>query len=633
MILAFAGRRAQSINGDLDAVGLRVRRLLSAIAPTAIVGAMADGGDLLVVEAALAMANGPVVHVILPTPEEVFREQSVAPEWRLRFDGALDEVRRRANEDPPRATIVSLGLPDGSDAYRRANAAFLDRAHALATGGEEQAVVLVVARDGEGAIVQDLVDTARLRNKASLRIDPEVDISTRPRVFVAMPYGIKQDPQRKIEVNCDLVYQKILVPALENAQLDFRRADEEIDAGVVLQPMIEWLADAHMVIGDLETGNFNVGWELGLRHLMKARQTLLVRPIGTTAPFDLNMVRHVGYRQDEHGLVSDQDAIAAWAELAPYLRQAGAPGGQSDSPVAAVMDVQWGVVKRRTEPDPRWDNLRQKLALAREIGAADLMLEVLDSAAGLDPSALAVLRAEAGVGLVRLGRYEDARHLLSEVVKNDPEVMRPEAHVYYAQALYRPSGATIETYDAAEEVLQRVKVMRPAHPEVRALLGAIAKRRLRLREDAAGREPDLRLAMESYRYDYERNLNSYYEGINVAAMAVALYLAYGDEDAGRLARELLPAVRVAARLALRISPGDYWAAATLAECALYESLLETGEGSFSEAYRAAGALRPPRGDLDATLFQLDFLATLGLPPAPLDDARQALAAGAGVQLP
>ncbi len=621
MILAFAGRRAQSIAGDLAAVALRIRRLLTALAPTAVVGAAADGADLLILEAALEMTDGPEIHVILPTAEEVFREGSVEAAWRDRFDSAIEQVRRRG-------TVQSLDLPDGSEAYRRANTAFLDRAGELAHDGD-RAVVLVIAREGEGAMAQNLVDGGRLRNIPSLRIDPEVMITQQPRVFVATPYGVKPDPQRRIDVDCNLVYRKILLPALENAQLRYRRADEEIDSGVVLQPMIDWLANADLVIGDLQTANFNVGWELGLRHMIRARQTLLIRPAGTLPPFDLRALRHVAYRQDECG-VSDDAAVEAWAKLAPFLAVAGDDGTPSDSPVDAVMDVaRWGVVRRRTAGQDRWDGLRQQLALARDIADGDLMLEVLESARGLDEEMMQLLRAEAGVGLVRLGRYEDALGLLREVVKSDREVLRPDAHVYYALTLYRPQNASLEAYEAAQTVLNRVLVKRPDHPEVRAMLGAIAKRRLRLHDCAQEREPDLRLAMDSYRRDYERNLNSYYEGINVVAIGVVLERLYDDQDAGRQARELLPAVRVAATLAVRANPGDYWAAATLAECTLHESLLGLGEPSVADAYRAAGALRPPAGDLDSTLFQLGFLELLGLPTELLEHARAGLLAGAG----
>ena len=490
-------------------------------------------------------------------------------------------------------------------------------------------MALLVARDGEGEVVQDLAGVAALRNAPVLRIDPDLTITDRPRVFVAMPFGTKSDAQRKIEVDCELVYSKVLLPALENAQLNYLRADETIDSGVVLQPMIEWLADADLVIGDLETGNFNVGWELGLRHLMRPAHTLLIGPEGTIPPFDLNLVRHVAYRQDAAG-VSDDAAIDAWGRLAAYLAMAGQSTPASDSPVDAVMDIkQWGVVARRAAQDPTWNALRQELALARDLADGDLLLETLAKSQGLGADEVAQLRAEAGVGLVRLGRYDDARDLLAEAVSSDPDVLRPDAHINYALALYRPKGAGIGAYDAAERVLKRVLVKRPAHPEVRALLGAIAKRRVALRATPAEREPDLRLAMASYLHDYERNLSAHYEGINVVAIATVLHLRYGDEAAGARAREILPAVRLAASLAAAANPGDYWAMATMAECALHASLLGLDTPPFTEAYRAAGALRPPPGDLGSTLSQLEFLRVLGLPDEPLAEAEAALRTAAG----
>jgi tetratricopeptide (TPR) repeat protein len=622
MVLAFAGRRAQSIRGDLEVVSLRIRRVLTALNPSAVVGAMSDGADLMVIEAALGMQS-PAVHVVLPTPREIFCLQSVEAGWRDRFERALDQVSRRG-------TIRSLGLPDGSDAYRQANVAFLDLAVEL-SGDAERAVVLAIAAEGEGQMVEDLLAAAELRTIPFVRIDPDVSIAERPRVFIAMPYGERKlDPQRKIEVNCDMVYQKVLMPALEHAQLYYRRADEEIDSGVVLEPMIEWLAEADLVIGDLQTASFNVGWGLGLRHLTRARQTLLICPAGTSAPFDLNLVRHVVYRQDENGL-SDDAVVAAWAALAPYLRSVGDDAGPSDSPVDAVMDVaQWGVIRRRVARSARLDETRQQLALARDLADGDLMLEVLERADGLSEDELHLLRAEAGVGLVRLGRYQESRRLLRRVVDTDRDVLRPDAHVYYAQALYRPPDATVEAYDEAERTLKRILVKRTTHPEVHAMLGAVAKRRVRLRHTAEEREPDLRLAMNSYLYDYQRNLNAHYEGINVVAIGVVLTLRYGDEAARRLVRELLPAVRVAASLARRRTPADYWVAATLAECALHESLIGLAAPHFADAYREAGSLRPPRGDLDSTLFQLEFLRLLGVSDEPLDTARAALLAGAAV---
>jgi hypothetical protein len=623
VIVAYAGRRAQSLPGELDPVAGRIRRLLAALQPSAIVGAAADGADLLVLEAALALTSPPTIHLVLPTTRELFVEDSVEPAWHDRFEAVLGEVERRGG------TLRTLDGEPGEAAYREANQAMLDTAAQLAVDGQ-RSVSLVIAREGEGQMIEDFLHRGELSGMPSLRIDPSVDLSGRPRCFIAMPFGRKTDTQRRIEVDCNLVYQKVLLPALENAQLNYRRADEQIDSGIVLEPMIEWIADSDLVIGDLGTGNFNVGWELGLRHLLKPAQTLLVGPAGTTAPFDLAALRHVRYRQDEKG-ITDDAAIEAWAALAPYLTRAGSPN-DNDSPVAAVMDVEtWGVVRRRSARDERWEALRDRLALARDLRDSAEMLAVLEEGADLSPKRQQQLRAEVGVGLVRLRKFTDAQPLLREMVEADEAVQRPDAHAFFAQSLYRPDQASAADLDEAERVLKRLLVRRPGHREVRALLGAVTKRRLNQVASHADRLPGLRAALDYYRHDFERNLNLYYEGVNVLAIRTVLAIAYQDEMAGQQARELLPVVRVAARLAAERPDERFWAMASQAECELHAQLLGSSDDTSAvhTAYRAAGALSPTDGDLDSTLTQLDFLSFLGLPDSPLAEARRGLLEGAG----
>jgi hypothetical protein len=167
VILAYAGRRAASLGGDIDRVAERIRRHLDELAPSAVVGAAADGADLLVLEAALGEADRPEIHVVLPTSREVFTEDSVEPAWRHRLAAVLDEVEGQET----RGTVRSLDLEPGEAAYQAANEQFLNTALAL-DGGPESVVVLVVAREGEGQMVEHLVEMARVRGIPSVRIDP-----------------------------------------------------------------------------------------------------------------------------------------------------------------------------------------------------------------------------------------------------------------------------------------------------------------------------------------------------------------------------------------------------------------------------------------------------------------------------
>jgi hypothetical protein len=173
MILAYAGRRSQSLGGDPDVVRRRIRRHLARLQPRWVVGAAADGVDLIVLEEALAIPHGPPVHIILPTAREVFAEDSVEAGWRDRFEAVLNEV----GEGDGRGEIVSLDVEPGGAAYREANARILQQAEALCEE-DERAVILVVSREGEGQMVRDLESRGRMQGVPTLRIDPTVDLDS-----------------------------------------------------------------------------------------------------------------------------------------------------------------------------------------------------------------------------------------------------------------------------------------------------------------------------------------------------------------------------------------------------------------------------------------------------------------------
>ncbi len=604
---------------------MRARRIVAGISPTAVVGSAADGADVMVLEAALKRRDPPAVHVVLPTPRADFRTASVQENWRDRHDRVLELAPEVGG------SVESLCLSDSAHAYRQANARVLERAISAA-GEEERVVALVIAAPAAGEMVVDFTERAELRGIPVLRLDPSVDLEARPFCFIAMPFGSKFDAQRKITLDCDLLYSRILVPALENAQLPYRRADEQIDSGVVLQPMIESLSSADLVIADLATGNFNVGWELGLRHLLRARHTLVMLPAGTSPPFDLAPLRHVRYEHEETG-ISDEAALAAWKQLAPFLQRIGQRDSSAiDSPVAAVMEIDhWAQVRLRVAPDEDWALARQRLALARDLADAEMTIRVVDEASNLDPTQRRLVAAEAGVALVRLGRYREGVGLLAGLVERDVDVSRPDAHVFYAQGLYRPAGASIAELDQAEEVLRGLLIRRPEYPEVWAGLGAINKRRSRRRESDELRRRDIEGAMEAYAHDYERNLDAYYEGINVVACGTVLERVFDDQGAGQRARRTLPAVKLAAELAWERDGSDFWAAVTIAEAQMHEVLLDRGSHPrvAIEAYAEAGALRPSSGALDSSLTQLEWLARQGVDHWLLDAAGEALAQAAG----
>lgn len=74
-------------------------------------GALAGGADLIISEAVLA--QGAELHLILPTPPDVFRAESAAPlggDWPARFDAVLDQAATLSIMDPHLTTTTMLHI-------------------------------------------------------------------------------------------------------------------------------------------------------------------------------------------------------------------------------------------------------------------------------------------------------------------------------------------------------------------------------------------------------------------------------------------------------------------------------------------------------------------------------------------
>src|SRR4051794_18203429 len=100
-------------------------------------------------------------------------------------------------------------------------------------------------------------------------------------VFVAMPYGIKE------EINFNRVYSDLIKPALINEGFEVFRADEEISAGNIRTDMFQELLLADLVVVDLSIDNPNVWYELGVRHGLRSRGVVLLKCRQDRMPFDV----------------------------------------------------------------------------------------------------------------------------------------------------------------------------------------------------------------------------------------------------------------------------------------------------------------------------------------------------------
>src|SRR5262245_55304912 len=96
-----------------------------------------------------------------------------------------------------------------------------------------------------------------------------------PLCFVLMPFGRKHNAAGEV-VDFDAVYATVIKPAIVAARLAPIRADEEQAGGVIHKPMFERLILCDYAVADLTSPNANVFYELGIRHAVRPRSTVMM---------------------------------------------------------------------------------------------------------------------------------------------------------------------------------------------------------------------------------------------------------------------------------------------------------------------------------------------------------------------
>lgn len=120
--------------------------------------------------------------------------------------------------------------------------------------------------------------------------------------FVVMPYGQKPVPvDRETDsahfetFDFDAVYLQLIRPCLQAEGFNPLRSDEESDAGLIHQQMIQRIIDSDLVIVDVSSWNANVFYELGIRHTAQKTGTLIIRRETEKLPFNISGMRVIDY--------------------------------------------------------------------------------------------------------------------------------------------------------------------------------------------------------------------------------------------------------------------------------------------------------------------------------------------------
>jgi tetratricopeptide (TPR) repeat protein len=124
---------------------------------------------------------------------------------------------------------------------------------------------------------------------------------TKKTAFVIMP--IKKENTEEHD-HFFTIYSNYVKPILTELEYNTIRTDEDINPGPIDKKLINYLTTADLVIADLSTLNPNVFYELGIRHALKSKGTILIvdDSITPNIPFDVHNYTIIHFSQELKGI-------------------------------------------------------------------------------------------------------------------------------------------------------------------------------------------------------------------------------------------------------------------------------------------------------------------------------------------
>jgi tetratricopeptide (TPR) repeat protein len=396
-----------------------------------------------------------------------------------------------------------------------------------------------------------------------------------PLCFVIMPFGTKPNPNGG-QIDFDAVYYEVLRPAIEQADMDPVRADEEELGGIIHKPMFERLILCDYAIADLTTANANVFYELGVRHGVRPQTTVSVFAEGTRLPFDVNFLRCLPYSLDA-GRPSNAGTDIEMITNALTAARDDAPDSPvfqlvKDMPAPDVSHLKTDLFRERVTYA---EDTKRRLAAARRDGA--------DAVAAVRSDVGRLSDAEAGVAVDLMLSYRAVKAWEAMIDLVD-EMSEPVKRSVLVQEQLGFALNRANRSEEAEAVLKALISESGPSAETYGILGRVYKDRWAEARDAGNTfeaQAHLASAIETYRRGFESDWRDSYPGIN----AVTLMELMDTPDEARL--DLLPVVLYSTLRRIASGNPNYWDHATLLELEVLRGNEAAAVGHAGKALAAA----------------------------------------------
>ncbi len=318
--------------------------------------------------------------------------------------------------------------------------------------------------------------------------------------FVVMGFGVKTDfaTGRKLDLNKS--YRLLIKPVVEAKGLACLRADEMLYSGTIDMQMYLELLNADVVVADISTANPNALYELGLRHALKPRTTIVISESQMAYPIDLNHIKITSYTH--LGDAIDYEEVERFRKVLSDTIEDVLTNVQTDSPVYTFLQL---------EPPALREQINKVVAeKAKEMEA--------DAPPPESQQTLSVITQQAEDAVER-NDFITAQALFNSALliwKPQGDNSKSGANTYLTHRLafvtYKSKVPDeLTSLNKALDLLKGLDLQHTNDTETVSLAGAIEKR---LFESGRGEE-HLAAALEYYQRGYFL-LHNRYHGVNLA---------------------------------------------------------------------------------------------------------------------
>ncbi len=325
--------------------------------------------------------------------------------------------------------------------------------------------------------------------------------------FVVMGFGIKTDLATGRQLDLNKTYKVLIKPVVESKNLICVRADEILHSGPIDLYMYQQLLDADIVIADISTANVNAFYELGIRHALRQRTTIVISEDKFAYPFDLNHIKIASYTH--LGSAIDYEEVERFRKVL----------GDTIDAVLKLQDPDSPVYTHLQELIP--PSMQKKVAKALE-QLEEVSTAIAEGAPQIPedkaPKSTLSLLIEQGEQAIEQRAYKEAKPFFKQAIH---DMNKHEGHLetYDPYLVQRLAYATYKAKEpdnvaALQEAMQLLKLLdleNTNDTETVTMAGKIEKRLYRVRGD----EQHLSNAIQFYQRGYYLFRNRYH-GINLA---------------------------------------------------------------------------------------------------------------------